>query len=117
VLLTGAGLLLQSLWRLESVPLGIDVQNVVTAEITLPEYHYQHDSQRLAFFNQLQTQVKRIPGVSSVALSDWLPPAGLMQADHLLEYRNCRTAAHTARNWRHSWIPPGEPRVFFDVGN
>ena len=79
VLLSGAGLLLRSLWRLENVPLGIDAQNVVTAEITLPEYRYPQDSQRIAFFDQLQTQLKRIPGVSSLALSDWLPPSGLMQ--------------------------------------
>lgn len=79
VLLSGAGLLLRSLWRLESVPLGIDAQNVVTAEITLPEYRYTQDSQRIAFFDQLQTQLKRIPGVSSLALSDWLPPSGVMQ--------------------------------------
>jgi hypothetical protein len=76
--LTGAGLLLRSLWRLESVPLGVDAQDVVTAEITLPPYRYPQDSQRIAFFDQLQTQLKKIPGVSSVALSDSLPPSGSM---------------------------------------
>jgi putative ABC transport system permease protein len=78
VLLTGAGLLLRSLWRLESVPLGMDAQNVVTAEITLGQYRYPQDAQRRAFFEQLQTRLRRIPGISSVALSDSIPPAGGM---------------------------------------
>ncbi len=78
VLLTGAGLLLRSLWRLESVPLGMDAQNIVTAEITLGEYRYPQDAQQRAFFEQLQTRLRKIPGISSVALSDSIPPAGVM---------------------------------------
>jgi putative ABC transport system permease protein len=80
VLLTGAGLLLRSLWRLESVPLGMDAQNIVTAEITLGQYRYRQEPQQRAFFEQLQTRLKEIPGISSVALSDSVPPAGGMQA-------------------------------------
>jgi putative ABC transport system permease protein len=79
VLLTGAGLLLRSLWRLESVPLGMDAQNIVTAEITLGQYRYPQDAQQRAFFEQLQTRLRKIPGISSVALSDSLPPSGGMQ--------------------------------------
>ena len=78
VLLTGAGLLLRSLWRLESVPLGMDAQNIVTAEITLGQYRYRQEPQQRAFFEQLQTRLKEIPGISSVALSDSVPPAGGM---------------------------------------
>jgi putative ABC transport system permease protein len=75
VLLTGAALLLQSLWRLESVPLGMDVQNIVTAEMMLMPHRYPQDSQQWAFFDQLQTRVKAIPGIGSVALSNWVPPS------------------------------------------
>jgi putative ABC transport system permease protein len=79
VLLTGAGLLLRSLWRLESVPLGMDAQNVLTAEVTLGQYRYRQESQQREFFEQLRTRLKEIPGISSVALSDSIPPAGGMQ--------------------------------------
>jgi len=40
ILLTGAGLLLHSLLKLQSVPLGMDAQSVVTAQIPLAEYRY-----------------------------------------------------------------------------
>jgi hypothetical protein len=103
VLLTGAGLLLRSLWKIESVPLGMDAQNIVTAEITLPEYRYPQDSQRRAFFDQLQARLGS--AVRSHA------------RDELLEYRDCRTAAHLRRNWRSGRNPPGDPFVFFDAGN
>ena len=91
VLLTGAGLLLRSLWKIESVPLGMDAQNIVTAEITLPEYRYPQDSQRRAFFDQLQAQLKGIPGISWVALSDWVPPSGVMPET---SYSNIEIAGH-----------------------
>ena len=80
VLLTGAGLLLRSLWKLESVPLGMDADNVVTAEITLAPYRYAQDAQRLAFFEELQKRLKQIPGIRSLALGDTIPPSGGMQA-------------------------------------
>jgi putative ABC transport system permease protein len=79
VLLTGAGLLLRSLWRLESIPLGMDVENIVTAEMMLMPHRYPQDSQQWAFFDQLHTRLKAIPGVGSVALSDELPPEGGQQ--------------------------------------
>ena len=74
VLLTGAGLLLRSLWNVENVPLGMDVQKVVTAQVTLPQYRYPQKPQQEAFFTQLETRLGRIPGVEAIALSDSLPP-------------------------------------------
>jgi putative ABC transport system permease protein len=80
VLLTGAGLLLRSLWKLESVPLGMDAQNIVTAEITLAPYRYSNEARQWTFFEQLQSQLKGIPGINSLAIADSLPPAGRMEA-------------------------------------
>ena len=51
----------------------------MTAEITLAQYRYPQESQQRAFLEQLQTRLKKIPGISSVALSDSLPPSGGMQ--------------------------------------
>jgi putative ABC transport system permease protein len=80
VLLTGAGLLLHSLWKLESVPLGMDVQSVVTAQIALAQYRYPKADQQVAFFDELETRLKRMPGVTALGISDTLPPSGGMQA-------------------------------------
>jgi len=83
VLLAGAGLLLQSLWKLESVPLGMDTQTVLTAQIDLPEYRYPKQPEQLEFFSEVAARLARIPGVSAIGLSDSLPPSGGMQATFL----------------------------------
>lgn len=80
ILLTGAGLLLQSLRKLQSVPLGMDTQSVVTAEIALPQYRYTDAQRQLAFFDRLESQLRQMPGVTALGISDTLPPFGGSQA-------------------------------------
>ena len=75
VLLAGALLFVRSLLNLQSEPLGINVDNVVTAEFTLGQQKYSQAGQRLAFFEGVERKIKELPGVSSAALSDSLPPA------------------------------------------
>src|ERR1700731_1141681 len=83
VLLAGAGLLLRSLWRLESVPLGMDTTSILTAQINLADYRYPQQPQQLEFFRDVASRLTRLPGVSAMALSDSLPPSGGMQATFL----------------------------------
>jgi putative ABC transport system permease protein len=80
VLLAGAGLLLRSLWKLQSVPLGMETESVITGKISLADYRYPEMPQQLAFFQNLETRLQQIPGASAVALSDSIPPAGGMRA-------------------------------------
>ncbi len=75
VLLAGATLLLRSLWNLENQPLGMRYDSVLTASIDLGA-NYSKPAQQLAFFDQLEDRLQRLPGVGSVALSDSLPPGG-----------------------------------------
>jgi predicted permease len=83
ILLAGAGLLLRSFWKLQSVDLGMHTDSIVTAEIDLAEYRYPQPAQQLAFFRNLQSRLTRLPGVSALALSDTVPPSGGMQATFL----------------------------------
>jgi putative ABC transport system permease protein len=83
VLLAGAGLLLRSLWKLETVALGMDARHVITAKIDLAEYRYPDAMKQLAFFNQLEARLKQAPGTIRLAVSDTLPPSGGMQATFL----------------------------------
>jgi putative ABC transport system permease protein len=83
ILLAGAGLLLRSLWKLETVALGMDTKSAITAGIDLAEYRYPDSAKQLAFFSQLEVRLKQMPGVTSLALSDTLPPSGGMQATFL----------------------------------
>jgi putative ABC transport system permease protein len=80
ILLAGAGLLLHSLWNLEKVSLGMEAENVIIGKISLADYRYPDTQKQVAFFNELETRLQRIPSVTSLALSDTLPPSGGMQA-------------------------------------
>jgi putative ABC transport system permease protein len=79
VLLTGAGLLLRSLWKLESVPLGLEPGRVVTARFVLGRQRFGSPERQLAFFNELEQRLAAAPGVETVAIADTLPPSGGMR--------------------------------------
>jgi predicted permease len=76
VLLTGASLLLRSLWNLQNQPLGMRTGNVVTATVTLGQKSFDDPARQLAFFEELETRLARIPGVTQLALSDATPLSG-----------------------------------------
>jgi predicted permease len=76
VLLTGAGLTLRSLWKLATVPLGMETQHVVTAHFVLGRQLYQRDVDQLAFFNRLEQRLQALPGAQAAAITDSLPPTG-----------------------------------------
>jgi len=75
VLLAGASLLLRSLWNFENEPLGMRSNSVLTANVELGQ-DYPKPAQQLAFFDQLEQRLRRLPGVQAFALSDSLPPGG-----------------------------------------
>lgn len=76
VLFIGAGLLLRSFVRLASVPPGFDPQGVLTARVSLPVNFYQTQEKQLAFFRELETRLRAVPGVDSVGLANTLPLQG-----------------------------------------
>jgi macrolide transport system ATP-binding/permease protein len=73
VLLVGAGLLGKSFYRLLQVEPGFETNNLITMRVTAPRANYSKDEEALAFGRKLQEEVKRLPGVTSVALADVLP--------------------------------------------
>jgi putative ABC transport system permease protein len=75
ILLTSAGLLLRSLWKMQSVPLGIEAEHVLTADFALGQRYAQAD-RLLPFFSHLESRLQQIPGITSVAITDSLPPSG-----------------------------------------
>ena len=69
-LLVGAGLLIQSFRRVLQVDPGFDAQNLLTMQVSVNN----PDGRQVAnFFQQLQENVRQLPGVKSVAVSNGLP--------------------------------------------
>jgi len=66
VLLVCAGLLIQSLWRLQRVKSGMQTDNVLTFNAVLPEVKYKYDRQS-QFFADLKTRLEALPGVQSAS--------------------------------------------------
>jgi putative ABC transport system permease protein len=76
VLLIGAGLMIRSLWLLNSVNPGFDARNVLTAWISLSESRYPKPDAPVQFFDKLLARVRALPGVESAAIVTVLPLGG-----------------------------------------
>jgi putative ABC transport system permease protein len=72
VLLAGAGLMINSLLRLQRVELGYETKNMLTMQLALPAAKYGGE-QVVAFYQQLLERVKALPGVQQVGVSTALP--------------------------------------------
>ena len=73
VLLVGAGLLGKSFYRLLQVGAGFETKNLITMRVRAPLSPYGDDLQGLALQRRVVEEVKRLPGVTAVALVDTLP--------------------------------------------
>ena len=73
VLLVGAGLMLRSLWALQSTPLGLQPSNVLTMRVALPAESYRSPEQVVGFYQRLMERVKQLPGVASAGAARSLP--------------------------------------------
>jgi putative ABC transport system permease protein len=91
VLLSGTSLLARSLRNLETEPLGFEPRRIVTASFTLNRQRYGSSARQDAFYSELEQALARIPGISRLALSDSMPPAGGM---HGRPFSNMRIAGH-----------------------
>ena len=73
VLLIGAGLLIKSFARLRDVNPGFSVENVLTAQISLPATRYPDAAARTAFWQRLVEKARALPGVTSAGLTSNVP--------------------------------------------
>ena len=73
VLLVGAGLLGKSFYRLLQVGAGFETKNLITMRVRVPLSAYGEDPKAVALQRRVVDEVKRLPGVTAVALADTLP--------------------------------------------
>ncbi|MBV9924267.1 MAG: ABC transporter permease [Acidobacteria bacterium] len=76
VLLVGAGLLLNSFYRLLKTSPGFNPQNLLTMEYRLPRNRYAKGEQQWAFHREVVERVSHLPGVTSAAVVRGLPFSG-----------------------------------------
>ncbi len=73
ILLTGAGLLVQSMQRLAAVDPGLDTKNVLTMEVPADFSAITNKDAAIATYERMATELKTIPGVQVVGLGSNVP--------------------------------------------
>ena len=67
-LLIGAALMVRSFLLLQNIDRGIDLRNVLTAQISLPKTKYVTAAQTVAFYQQTLQRIESEPEVGSGAV-------------------------------------------------
>ena len=75
VLLIGAGLLIKSLWRLQTVDPGFNPEGLVTMRVELPEARYREIPKQTQFRERVLESINAIPGAQASMISE-LPMSG-----------------------------------------
>ena len=76
VLLIGAGLLIRSFIRLQSVPPGFSADHVLTMQIMANDPRYRDDKVLAAFYRDVESRMARLPGVVAEGAVSALPLTG-----------------------------------------
>jgi putative ABC transport system permease protein len=80
----GATLMIQSFARLASVNPGFDSSNLLTADLALIGPKYTAENRRLAFFKDLLSRVRTLPGVVSAGATTALPLTGIDAGNNIV---------------------------------
>ena len=73
VLLVGAGLMINSFFRLRNVDPGFNSANILTMSVVLPRSKYSDHAKRTAFYNEILQRIQSLPGVESAGVITNLP--------------------------------------------
>ena len=79
MLLIGAGLLIRSFVRLQSVPPGFTTDRVLTMQVAVTGRKYQNDKDQkplINFYNEIESRVAHLPGVVAEGFVSALPLTG-----------------------------------------
>ncbi len=76
VLLIGAGLMVRSLWKLQTMNPGFDEKNLLTLSVMVPKHQFTAPVQESQYFDQALQRVRSLPGVVTAGAIDDLPLNG-----------------------------------------
>jgi putative ABC transport system permease protein len=101
VLVSGAGLLLNSLWRLSRQPLGFESAGVLTAKLNLPRGLGNDAVALRAAVDRLEERLRALPGVGAAGVGQRLPLSGAgISAGLRVEGREARPNEQLDAGWR-----------------
>lgn len=75
VMLTGAGLMIRSVWSLQHLDLGFNADRVLTLRLALPATSYDTPEKVVTFYDQLVRRIRALPGVERAGLLRLVPLA------------------------------------------
>jgi putative ABC transport system permease protein len=73
LLLSGAGLMMESISKLRAVKTGFDPAGVLTMRTALPQKQYADRNSQILFYRQLLEKVGAVPGVKAAGVTSILP--------------------------------------------
>jgi predicted permease len=79
LLVSGAGLLIRSLWALSHVNPGFRSDNVLTARVTPNENYCADQGRCFSFYRDLLREVRTVPGVNEASLINTIPLGNRLQ--------------------------------------
>jgi putative ABC transport system permease protein len=83
VLLSGAGLMMRSFYRLQSRDPGFDPRGVLTFRTNLPAAQYKTAAQQVAFYQRALDRLRALPGVTAAGAAQIFPLSG---DDYILDF-------------------------------
>ena len=101
MLLIGAGLLVKTFVRLQRVNPGVAADQLLTAQINLPESRYREPAQASAFYRELIERLETLPGVQGASVSTMRPLNGTARNDPFaIEGRPFDSSNLTSAGWQ-----------------
>ncbi|MCH9648348.1 MAG: ABC transporter permease [Deltaproteobacteria bacterium] len=77
LLLVGAGLTARSFFQLQRQDIGFRPEGLLSMQLALPAVKYSTGDAQGLFFSELLARVEALPGVTSAAVTSWLPFASV----------------------------------------
>ena len=106
VLLTGAGLLIRSFWRLQQVDTGFRSEQLLTMRLFPPSSSYPNQVQVSAFYQNLLERVRSLPGVKDAAAASGVP-IGSRNAATLVQIESQPTERNAVKAAEFRVVTPG----------
>lgn len=98
VLLTGAGLMIKSFWRMYANPPGFSPENTLLLKVSLVGPEYADKPRQVSYLNELVRRIASVPGVEA---------AGISKTDLLLVQSKDSTRPPIVDSFRENLVSPG----------